>query len=222
MLSKAQEKTIRSLATKKGRRESGRCLVEGTKVIATAGDAVEYRFTRDDTAEFDALVTTETPQDEAAVAKTPTFAFGDVAARDTVLVLDGVQDPGNVGAMFRLALGFGASVLLVESADPTSSKVIRSSVGAMFLVPWIAVTRDGATDAIAALDRPVFRLEKREGATGIAAFAEPDRATLIAGSEGNGVLLPVEGTSVVIDHDDALESLNVGHAAAIALYERRR
>lgn len=221
MLSASQEKLIRSLATKKGRRESGRCLVEGAKVIETAGTAVEFRFTREDTADFDRLVTTETPQDEAGVARIPEWSKEGIASKDTVIVLDGVQDPGNVGAMFRLCLGYGASLLLVESADPSSSKVIRSSVGAMFQVPWRTVPREDAVAEIHALARPVFRLEKRDGASNVSGLAVPSKIALVAGSEGSGISLPIDGTSVVIPHDAALESLNVGHAVAIALYARK-
>lgn len=217
MLSKAQEKKIKELQTKKGRAKHGLCLVEGEKVIEAAGDAIEMTFTSWDTGEFRALVTTETPQTEAAVARIPAFTIEDVQKAPTILVLDGVQDPGNVGAMLRLAQGFNASLLLIDSVDVTNPKVVRSSVGSLFHVPWVNVSRAEADDVIAALKRPVYRLEKGGDPP---ETMDAEQIVLLVGSEGNGLKLETGGTSITIPHDDALESLNVGHAVAIALYAR--
>lgn len=220
MLSKAKEQLVRSLHRKKDRAESGLCLVEGSKVIATAGDAVEWTFSRNDSDVFDALVTTDTPQDMAGVARIPRWTREDVSSRSTIVVLDGVQDPGNVGAILRLCLGFDASLVLIESADVTSSKVVRASVGAMFQVPWMVVRRDEAVKFIMSFDRPVYRLES---STHAAILPEQRRGAnaeshiLIAGSEGSGIQLDVSGESISIAHNPKLESLNVGHALAIVL-----
>ena len=222
MLSGAQEKLIRSLHTKKGRQKSGLCLVEGPRAVKAAGSAVEWTFTAADIGSFDELVTTETPQDVAAVARIPKWSMDAVMARSTVVVLDGVHDPGNVGAVLRLALGFDASVLLVESADVASPKVIRSSAGAIFGVPWMSIARGEAATIITGLVRPVYRLEHAQGAKSIDAIETKDRIVLIAGSEGRGITLDIGGTSVTIPHNQALESLNVGHALAIALFLRAR
>jgi TrmH family RNA methyltransferase len=220
MLSKAQEKLIRSLRNRKGREKSGKCLVEGAKAIETAGKAVEFVFTREDTTEFEALVTTETPQDEAAVARIPEWTREDIADSPTLVVLDGVQDPGNVGAALRLCLGFNAALLLVESVDVSSPKVIRSSAGAMFQVPWLRMSPPEAAEYIAESKRDVFRLERLERAKGPEAIAKPKRVAVIAGSEGSGIRLPNAGTAIEIPHDERLESLNVTHALAISLYQR--
>lgn len=221
MLSKAQEKLIKSLHSKKGRQKNGLCLVEGRKVVELAGDLVEYVFGAGDSEEFKKLVTTETPQDVAAVARIPKWSAEDVLSRDVVVVLDGVQDPGNVGSILRLCLGFGASLVLVESADVTSPKVIRSSVGAMFVVPWVTVARGEAEEYVVGLGRDVYRLEKVEGAKEISKAKMKKPLVLVAGSEGKGIMLGLEGKSVFIDHNEKLESLNVGHALAIALAELR-
>ena len=222
MLTRAQEQLIRSLHTKKGRQKSGLCLVEGAKTIETAGDAIDFTFTKKDTPRFEKLSTTETPQDISAVARIPAWDKEALCRKPTIIVLDGVQDPGNVGAILRLCLGFESALVLVESADPSSPKVIRSSVGAVFQVPWMQVSRSDAEDVIAQLQRPVFRLEKRAGAKDISAFTTPPTAVLIAGSEGSGISLRTKGVSVVIPHLEDLESLNVGHAVAIGLFLRAR
>lgn len=219
MLSKAQEKLVKALHSKKGREKQGLCLVEGKKVLETAGNAVEWTFTREDSAVYEQLVSTETPQDIAGIARIPEWSVESVVERDIVLVLDGVQDPGNVGAILRLCLGFDAGLVMIESADVTNPKVVRSSVGALFQVPWIRIARSEATEFIASLNRPVYRLEKRDGAIALPTVptATTEPLVLIAGSEGRGVLLDVEGQSVYIPHNELLESLNVGHSVAIAL-----
>lgn len=225
MLSTADEKLILALRTKKGRDKHGLCLVEGQNVIDAAGKAVSFTFTPSDTDRFADLVTTETPQDIAGVARIPSWTLHDAWSRQTVVVLDGVQDPGNVGAIIRLCQGFNASLLLVESADPTAPKVVRSSAGALFSVPWVRVVRADAPDIIQSLRKPIYRLERdkdSEAAGGISKFisAPQEQAVIIAGSEGNGIRLEVPGAGVSITHDPALESLNVGNALAIVLHAR--
>lgn len=223
MLSNAQEKKIKQLHTKKGREKLGLCLVEGKKPIETAGDAIEFSFTRSESGDFDRLVTTETPQDVAAVATIPEWGLEDVKKYSTIVVLDGVQDPGNVGSILRLCLGFNASLILIDSVDVTNPKVIRSSVGAMFQVPWITLKREYAEEFIEKLEREVYKLEGKEGAKvlGKKLISEMDEEiVLIAGSEGQGVKMEINGTSLMILHKTQLESLNVTHALAISLYER--
>jgi TrmH family RNA methyltransferase len=218
MLSLNQVKLIRSLNTKKGREKSGLCLVEGEKVIKTAGDAVEYTFTKKDTSNFDNLVTTETPQNIAAVASIPKWTLDDIKSNKIIVVLDGVQDPGNVGSILRLCLGFNAGLILIDSADVTNPKVIRSSVGAMFQVPWMHVSQDEASKIIKSLKIPVYRLEKKKDALDIKKVKLKKPLILIAGSEGGGIQSKIKGEFIFIDHNSALESLNVGHSVAIALY----
>ena len=218
MLNKSQEKLIKSLRTKKARQKHGLCLVEGRKVIALARDFITYSFGPEDSPQFKKLITTETPQASAAVARIPEWGRRDIASRDIVILLDGVQDPGNAGAILRLCLGFKASLILVESADATSPKVIRSSVGAMFQAPWKQVLRKDVNDFIKELNYPVYRLEKNNKAIKFTKAGIKPPALLIAGSEGRGIRENLKGKSVYIDHHRSLESLNVGHALAIALH----
>ncbi|MBU2566923.1 RNA methyltransferase [Patescibacteria group bacterium] len=218
MLSFNQEKLIRSLSNKKGRDKSGLCLVEGEKVIKTAGAGVNYTFTKKDTKDFDKLVTTETPQKIAAVASIPKWTFDDIKSNKIIIVLDGVQDPGNVGSILRLCLGFNASLILIDSVDVTNPKTIRSSVGAMFQVPWIHITNKESSKLLKDLKMPIYRLEKKKGAIDIKKAKPKKPLILIAGSEGRGIQSKIKGTSIFINHNNDLESLNVGHSIAIALY----
>lgn len=218
MLSKAQEKLIKSLHTKKGREKSGLCLVEGQKVIETAGDAIKYTFTPADSKEFANLVTTESPQELAGVARIPEWTKSDIESKPTLLVLDHVQDPGNAGAILRLCLGFDAALLLVNSVDLASPKVIRSSVGAFFHVPFLTQSPQDAEEYLQSLQRPTYRLEKTESAQTIDSVLSQNNI-FIAGSEGQGIQLNIEAPSIYIPHKSELESLNVGHALAIVLQQ---
>jgi TrmH family RNA methyltransferase len=217
-LSKSQEKIILSLHTKKGRKKHGKCLVEGKKILDTAGDAVEYFFNKNEIDNFDRLVTTQTAQDVAGVAKIPKWTIDNVKKNKIIIVLDGVQDPGNVGTILRLCLGFDASLVLIESADPTSPKVVRSSVGAMFNVPWIEINRADALNLIKSINRKVYKLEKRDGAIEIQKIDFDKNIIIIAGSEGFGISIPIRCESMYIKHSNKLESLNVASALSIALY----
>ncbi|MBT5807967.1 RNA methyltransferase [Candidatus Uhrbacteria bacterium] len=219
MLTAKQEKLIKSLHRKKGRKESGLCLVEGEKGIEAAGDYIDFAFTRENSEIFKDLVTTQTPQSIAAVARIPDFTLEQVQDSQNVLMLDGVQDPGNVGAIFRLCHAFNTTLILVESVDPTNTKVIRSSSGSMFSVPWIAISRaEAAAVLLKTTDRAIIRLEKREESEGLETVNSDERKMIIAGSEGGGIQLNVKGASIAIGHEDDLESLNVTHAIAIALH----
>lgn len=215
MLTRAQEKLIKSLHDKKGRRAEGLCLVEGDKACSEVEDFLEFTFNATDTDDFKSLVTTETPQVIAGVARIPEWTAEQVFASPLIVLLDHVQDPGNVGSFFRLALGFDATLILRESADPFSPKVLRSSASAVFRVPHINVNTVDAQRILNELNRPIFRFEKVSGAVPFRPNGEP--AVLIFGNEGQGILGEYAGQSVYIEHSEKLESLNVGNAAAIAL-----
>lgn len=221
-LTKAQERLLVALQTKKGRVEHGMFLVEGAKFVRDIDDMIVFRFTPSDTPRFREFVSTETPQNAAAVVRMPQWTMDDVKRAPAVVVLDGVQDPGNVGTILRACLGFRASLLLVESSDVTNPKTVRSSVAAVLRVPSLAVSRANAESVIADLARPVYRLEIGKSTVDVKDIPRGEKLTLIAGSEGQGIRLDVAGTSMRIPHDRALESLNVGVAVSIALYEHAK
>ena len=221
MLTNAQEKLIKRLATKKGREKEGLCLVEGENALSLAKDFLEFSFTREETDRFDQLVTTETPQAIAGVARIPDFSLEEVGLARDVLVLDNIQDPGNVGALFRLALAFNAGIILIDSVDPPNPKVIRSSTGAMFAVPYSVVKRVDAEEVFSKMHRHIIRLEKRDGAKDVREMIK-EPSLIIFGSEGQGIKLTTPGVSHFIPHDSKLESLNVATAGSIILWERNR
>jgi RNA methyltransferase, TrmH family len=195
------------------------CLVEGKKLIVEAKDQLEFSFTTDDTENFNKLVTTETPQDMAGVARLPEWSQENIIERDIIVVLDEVQDPGNVGVILRLCLGFNASLILIESADPGNPKVIRASAGSMFQVPWLSIKSAEALDLLKSINRLIFRLENKPAATVFNTSENilPAKFILITGSEGQGIKLAIKSQSIKIKHDPKLESLNVTSALAIIL-----
>lgn len=219
MLSQAQEKLIKSTHTKGGRERTGLVLIEGEKLIAEAGSRVELLFNESDSPRFAQLVTTVTPQMKAALARLPRSSLKDVLKKKTVVVLDHVQDPGNLGTILRSALAFDAGVVLVESVDPGNSKVIRGSVGAVFHVPWVEMKRSETQAWLKKETRPIYRLELTPDAADVSSIPN-QTAILIAGSEGQGIQLDVKASSVKISHNPKLESLNVAVAISLLLYTR--
>jgi TrmH family RNA methyltransferase len=163
---------------------------------------------------FKAVSDTKTSQGALALFHRPGNA--DVFAKPGIVVaLDGVQDPGNVGTIVRLAAAFDAAgvVLLPGCADAYSPKAIRASAGAILSVPIAAVSHLGAAG------RPLFYADSH-GDT----IAPPKNAVLVFGSEGRGVSEEIrrQGRPIGIATSGRVESLNVAAAAAILLWQAFR
>jgi TrmH family RNA methyltransferase len=140
-------------------------------------------------------------------------------------VLDGLQDPGNAGAVVRAAEAFGATgVLFVKgSAGPFHPKTLRASAGSVFRVPFLAgVPADEAAGMLRRLD--IYAAMPFTGSERLAEDADFTRpCALVVGNEGRGVSeeLRAVATSVAIP-TMGVESLNASVAAAVLLYEIRR
>ena len=223
MLSQAQEKLIKSLQTNKGRAKANLWLVEGPKFLELAGPAVQLTFTIQDSPNFHQLTTTDSPPAIAGTARPPKFTLADVFSKKTVLILDNIQDPGNLGTIIRLAAAFDASLVLYQCVDPGNPKVIRSSAGTVFQTPWLEADWLTLQKYLAESDRPIYRLENTSQAEQLTAGSSrslPAEMILIAGSEGQGISLPIVGQSLFIKHQDLIDSINVATAVAIALFIR--
>jgi TrmH family RNA methyltransferase len=170
---------------------------------------------------FNAISQTVTPQGVMAVARVPERRFGEAleAARRAgwpLVALDGLQDPGNVGAICRTAAAAGAPALVVlpGSADPFGPKAVRASAGNVFRLlvaraEWRELAGLRAYGAAAAGGMPL----------GEASIESAD--ALVLGSEAHG--LSQKGLQLVtIPVGDEVESLNVAAAAAVLLFEIRR
>lgn len=193
-------------------------VIEGPKAVADARKAGwrALLVVGEDVAFSDALMNdltdTKTSQGVLALFERPRATPEQLFAReDTVVVaLDGVQDPGNVGAIVRLAAAFdaGGVALLPGCADPFGPKAIRASAGAILSVPCAAVTR-------ADLRWPLFAADAR----GEAIDPPPRRAILAFGSEGSGVSEEIarDARAIAIPMSSRIESLNVAMSAAVLL-----
>ena len=181
-------------------------------------------------AELDALADTEHPQGVVAVVEPRVWSLADlpVGRGAVVLVLDAVQDPGNVGAMLRTALGLGAAgvVALKGTAELTNPKVLRGSMGAAFRLP--AVSTDADELLAWARDRGVeLWVTAADGQPAGARAARSGRPpiALVLGNEGAGVgaaLVAAAHRRVAIPLAPGVESLNVAVAAGILLHEVTR
>ena len=164
------------------------------------------------------LAIAERPQDHdwEAVART---------AR-TVVVLDGVSNPDNVGGMFRNAAAFGIDAVLLSPAcgDPFYRKAVRTSMGAVMCVPHARLPEwPGAMVTLGALGFTRLALTPREPSDQLAEWlrqASPARWALIVGAEGPGLTAAVEDLAdhrLKIPISPEVDSLNVTVAAGIAL-----
>jgi TrmH family RNA methyltransferase len=146
-------------------------------------------------------------------------------ARHPVVVLDGVQDPGNVGTLLRtaFALGCPGAVLLKGTADPANPKALRAAAGASFRLP-LAVASDEQLAAWLKRNGIVLWVSDAAG-TPIRRLAAPARLAVVVGNEGAGVRPAVTALShdrVAIPLARGAESLNVAVAAGIILHEVQR
>lgn len=167
---------------------------------------------------------TETPQGLLFTCALPEAAEELPGAR--LLVLDGVQDPGNVGTILRTADAFGADglVLLPGCADPWSPKVVRATMGACFRLPVLTCPLEKLTDMLADAGIPLYATALREDTQDIRA-ADLGRAAVVIGSEGRGVsdqVLKACEKTLKIPMRERCESLNAAMAAGIVLWESWR
>ena len=258
-MSSSLQTLIRDLHRRRGRERRGLALAEGVRLveealaggIAIRGAAVssslesttrgnslkvalaERGITLENVTdpELEALADTEHPQGVVAVIEPRRWGLGDIrlVPGTTLLVLDGVQDPGNVGTMLRSALGLGATALvaLKGTADLTNPKVIRAAMGASFRLPAVAASPEEFV-AWAQLQRSEIWVADSNGelvelVPGRSADRPP--VALVVGNEGAGVSAPLELAAhrrVAIALSPGVESLNVGVAAGILLYEVTR
>ena len=173
---------------------------------------------------FRELAGAETPQGVLAVIEHPTWTFDqlDPGRGRPVLVLDAVQDPGNVGTLLRTAFALGAAgaVLLRGSADLQNPKVLRAGMGATFRLPIVSAT---PAECVAWARRTSVHVwtTAAEG-TLLQRATAPERLALVVGNEGAGIrpeLRECAELQVAVPLARGAESLNVAVAAGILLYE---
>jgi 23S rRNA (guanosine2251-2'-O)-methyltransferase len=146
----------------------------------------------------------------------------------SVLILDGVTDPQNVGAAFRSAVAFGARAVILQDrkSPPLTGVLAKAAAGAIELVPHVRVANLGrAAEELRSLGYLTVSLEGEVELELGDAFNDPRPVALVLGAEGKGVRPGVSEACekrARIPIASAMESLNVAAAAAVALYEAKR
>ena len=163
-------------------------------------------------------------QGVVALLERPSWQLDPSSIERGIVVLDRVQDPGNVGTLVRLAVAFGcdAVVTITGSADPYSPKALRASAGTALTIPIAAATSD---EAVSLSESAGLSLLAADGeAREVLPCSLPSRFSLVLGSEGQGVdpHLLSRCRRIRIPISPEAESLNVAAAAAILLYELGR
>lgn len=236
-------KQWKKLQTAKGRKEAKAYLIEGThllkEAIKAAADIQEVVMTETFFRQSDlpieerdiilvspeilaSLAQTETPQGVVAIVQIP----DDVPKLDykgKYILLDQVQDPGNVGTIIRTAdaAGYTGVILGEGSVDLYNDKVLRSMQGSHFHLP---IYRGNLLELIPELKSsgiPVYGTELNEAAVDYRTVFPTDAVALVLGNEGNGVskkILALTDQNLYIPIFGEAESLNVAVAAGILLY----
>lgn len=228
-----QVKELASLKEKKGRRERGTFLVEGEKMVRECvqsgmkvlrlavredygGDTYSLPFLTLGDDAFRAVCDEKTPRQIAAEVEIPTPRLRPPTS--PCLLLDGVSDPANVGAIVRTAVasGFG-EIYLASCADPFAPKSVRASMSGVF---FASLYRGERAEILSALEGVELIAADMNGQN-VFCFEPPARYALCIGNEGNGLSEEVARLAtrkVRIPMDVRTESLNASVAAGIFMY----
>lgn len=164
----------------------------------------------------------ETPQGALFVCRLPEKAA--FAPKPGMLLLDGIQDPGNLGTILRTADALDVPVALLEGcADPYSHKVVRASMGAVFRTQPIQTDWQSAAAACADAKIPVAVTALTDRAEDIR-NAELSKMAVVIGSEGQGVrqqILADSQKQLIIPMNSRCESLNAAVAATIVMWQMK-
>lgn len=170
----------------------------------------------------------KTPQGVLFLCRLPSTRLPRTLAPGLYLVLDGVQDPGNVGTVWRTADAFGARGLLLTGAcaDPYSPKTVRSTMGAAFRLPVWEAAPEELAECLIRSGIPLYGTALREDTEDLRSLPDGSAAVVI-GSEGSGMsqaMLDRCSRTWKIPMEAKCESLNAAMAAAVVLWElyRRR
>ncbi|TDL34358.1 RNA methyltransferase [Jeotgalibacillus sp. S-D1] len=238
-------KAWKKLSTKKGRDQSGLFLVEGfhlveealksraevQEIIVREGtelpahfyiDTIDITTVTDEIAQ--AIAETEHTQGVFAVCKQELQDFPSLGAQ-RILLIDSVQDPGNIGTMIRTAdaAGMDAVILGKGSADPYNAKVLRSAQGSHFHLPIIKMDLQPVIDDVKKREIAVYGTSL-EGGRSYTSIEPGAPFALIMGNEGSGVKqewLEQTEQNLFIPLFGKSESLNVAVASGVLLYHLR-
>lgn len=233
--------TKRLLSSRRERQSTGLFVADGTKLLAEAvrwypgletvilSDGIEVsvpdtvRVVRVPEDVMESLSPMQTPQGALFLCHLPEKT--DFVPQKGMLLLDGIQDPGNLGTILRTADALQIPVALLEGcADPYSHKVVRASMGAVFRSPVVQTTWQQVQSACAQAGIPI-------GVTALSDHAKDlrqaplDTMAVVIGSEGQGVrreILDSAQQALIIPMNANCESLNAAIAAAIVMWQMKQ
>lgn len=232
-------KTISSLSDKKYRRQTGLYVVEGIKPVnecIKAGCQIENIICSESFIKkfgiaflncvtvsddiFKYLSEEKTPQGVLATVKIPKNEL--IAPQNPCLLLEGIQDPGNMGTILRTANAGGYSeIYLIDCVDPFSQKSVRASMSGIFFVTLRFGSREEVLSVLSGT--PIICADI--GGENIFSFNPPQKFCLCIGNEGNGLsgeIINKAYYTVKIPMNETCESLNAGVSAGIAMYLLKR
>lgn len=250
----ARLKELRRALSAAGRKSAGLAGIEGPNLVEEAMRAnlhIKCVFAGDGfqnwaaqlplSAETEVLIlarkilasalSTETPQPVAALVEAPDWIWRDLLEDDSgrtplILVLAGLQDPGNLGTILRSAEAFGSTgvVSLPGTVNEWNPKSVRASAGSVFRLPMLSVAADECFARLHEAGVTVLTTKLRDGTP--AHRVDLTRPTaLVIGNEGNGVpeeLAKQADGAITIPSPGSVESLNAAMAGGILLYEASR
>ena len=227
-------KDIKKLQTKKYREKTNLFLVEGEHLVLEAykagcletlilKDGFEYNL------DVNTISVTENVLKYISELDTPQPMMGvchkkEISnAKGNIIILDNVQDPGNLGTIIRSAVAFNFDTIVLsnDSVDVYNSKVVRASQGLLFNVN---IQIGDLTEIIPKLKKDGYQIYGTKVTNGndVKSIAKNSLFAIIMGNEGNGMSDTVSelcDSFVYINMNDKCESLNVGVAASILMYE---
>lgn len=229
------------LSSRKEREAAGLFVADGTKLLAEAvrwwpgletvilSDGVEaeipahVRTIRVPGDVMESISPMKSPQGALFVCRLPERK--ELSVTPGMLLLDGIQDPGNVGTILRTADALDIPVILLEGcADPYSHKVVRSSMGAVFRTGVVESTWEQVRSACKKAGIGVAVTALSDRAEDIRK-AELNRCAVVIGSEGQGVrkeILDSADMELIIPMNPRCESLNAAIAAAIVMWQMKQ
>ena len=175
---------------------------------------------------FRSISATEHSQGVLALVRPPQWNLDQLfRGLALVVVLDGVQDPGNAGTIVRAAEAFGASgvAFLKGTVDPFNPKTVRASAGSVFRVPMVASLDERLL--LAAIEQRKIDMYAMApaGVLPLESCRMDRKSVLVIGSEGHGVSMHLRSKSIDVRIPTVgVESLNAAMAATVALYEARK
>jgi RNA methyltransferase, TrmH family len=177
--------------------------------------------------EYESLSDLRTPEGVLAVFdknKLPLYPGPNDITTGVSVLCDGIQDPGNLGTIIRSSAAFGVNCLMSigDAVDRTNPKVVRASSGAIFDIPVEGISIEDLLEIKNSGCRIFVSEVEGKGTIAINAVRKDPGCLLVFGAEGKGVSEKIRGLAdemFNIPITDAVESLNVSSAVAIALYE---